>query len=100
MLKKSLTVHWKETAEMMPVALFIQTAGRYDSSIYVDCGDRRVNAKSIMGMMTLGLDSGAEVTVVTNGEDEAEALSILEKYLSLFAEDAALLGSAWAGLLA
>ena len=33
-------------------------------------------------MMTLGLDSGAEVTVVTNGEDEEEALSILEKYLT------------------
>lgn len=82
MLKKSLTVHWKETAEMMPVALFIQTAGRYDSSIYVDCGDRRVNAKSIMGMMTLGLFEGQELVVTADGPDEAEAIRGLEEYLS------------------
>ena len=41
-----------------------------------------MNAKSIMGMMTLGLDNGEEVTVTANGKDESEAMDGVEKYLS------------------
>ena len=45
-------------------------------------GQKKVNAKSIMGMMTLGLDSGEQIILSTNGEDEEAAMTSIEKYLS------------------
>ena len=54
----------------------------YNSSIYVECDDRKVNAKSIMGMMTLGLTAGEEVVVSANGDDEQTAMDDIVKYLS------------------
>ncbi len=82
MIKKDMTIRLQSGLETRPVALLVQAASQFRSDVYIESENRRVNAKSIMGMMTLGLDSGAEVTVVTNGEDEEEALSILEKYLT------------------
>ena len=55
---------------------------RYESRIQVESGDKHVNAKSIMGMMTLGLDAGEEITLSANGEDEEDAMKSIENYLS------------------
>ena len=82
MIKKDMTIRLQSGLETRPVALLVQAASQFRSDVYLESENRRVNAKSIMGMMTLGLDSGAEVTVVTNGEDEEEAIAILEKYLT------------------
>ena len=82
MIKKDMMICLPSGMETRPVALLVQAASQFRSDVYIESENRRVNAKSIMGMMTLGLDTGAEVTVVTNGEDEEEALSILEKYLT------------------
>ena len=60
----------------------VQIASQYNSEIYVEMGSKKVNAKSIMGMMTLGLDSGEEITLSANGEDEEAAMCGIEKYLS------------------
>ncbi|MBP3204096.1 MAG: HPr family phosphocarrier protein [Lachnospiraceae bacterium] len=65
-----------------PVALLVQEASKYDSKIYVEAEGKKVNAKSIMGMMTLGLDNGEELTVTTEGEDEEVAMENLYKFLS------------------
>ena len=62
--------------------MLVQIASQFDSQIYVENNNARVNAKSIMGMMTLGLDNGEEVTVTANGKDESEAMDGVEKYLS------------------
>lgn len=67
--------------EARPVAVFVQVASQYESSIYVEHNNKRVNAKSIMGMMTLGLPSGEEVTISADGSDEEEALKGIEKFL-------------------
>ena len=56
--------------------------GQFNSEIYVEIGKKRVNAKSIMGMMTLGLDAGEEITLSANGEDEEAAMAGIEQYLS------------------
>ena len=82
MMKKDMTIHLESGLETRPVALLVQAASQFASDVYIESENRRVNAKSIMGMMTLGLETGAEVTVVVNGEDEEEALAILEKYLT------------------
>ena len=61
----------------------MQVASQFRSEIYLEVDNsKRVNAKSIMGMMTLGLDSGDEVVVSVNGEDEEKALHEIEAYLT------------------
>ena len=64
MIKKSMVVKLNgKKADAMPAAMLVQVASQYESSIYVDDADKRVNAKSIMGMMTLGLANGLEIVV-------------------------------------
>ena len=83
MISKEMTVKLSGGMEARPVAVLVQVASQYDSSIYLQVGEgKRVNAKSIMGMMSLGLDSGEKVTVVTDGNDEETAMDEIEKYLS------------------
>ena len=60
----------------------MQIASQYDSLIYVESENARVNAKSIMGMMTLGLDVGETVVVSADGSDEEKAIAEIEQYLS------------------
>jgi catabolite repression HPr-like protein len=82
MTKKEITVQLDSGLETRPVAFLVQMASQFESEVYLEMENRRVNAKSIMGMMTLGLDTGAEVTVSTNGSDEQEAMDRIEAYLT------------------
>ena len=83
MISKEMTVNLSGGMEARPVAVLVQVASQYDSSIYLQVGEgKKVNAKSIMGMMSLGLDAGEKVTVVTDGNDEQTAMDEIEKYLS------------------
>ncbi|MBR6638314.1 MAG: HPr family phosphocarrier protein [Lachnospiraceae bacterium] len=82
MITKKMTITIPTGLEARPVALFVQVASQHESSIYVECGNKKVNAKSIMGMMTLGLSTGEEVVVTADGKDENEAIENIEKYLS------------------
>ena len=65
-----------------PIALLVQEASKYDSKIYIRANDRRVNAKSIMGMMTLALDNGEMLEVSADGSDEQNAMLGIEHFLS------------------
>ncbi|MBP5304347.1 MAG: HPr family phosphocarrier protein [Lachnospiraceae bacterium] len=82
MLAKNIVINIPSGLEARPVALLVQVASRYESAIYVETGDKKVNAKSIMGMMSMGLQSGDEVTITANGEDEEVAMENIEKYLT------------------
>ncbi len=82
MITKKIKVQIKNGLEARPVAVLVQVASQYESSIYVECKDKKVNAKSIMGMMTLGLIAGEEVIVSANGDDEENAMTDIVKYLS------------------
>ena len=82
MTKREITVRLDGGLETRPVALLVQMASQFQSEVYVESENRRGNAKSIMGMMTLGLDAGAEVTVLTDGSDEKEAMERIEAYLT------------------
>ena len=78
MTTKNITVKIKSGAEARPVALLVQVASQYESKIYVESGNKKFNAKSIMGMMTLGLNEGEQITVSADGEDETEALNDID----------------------
>ncbi|MCH5280981.1 MAG: HPr family phosphocarrier protein [Lachnospiraceae bacterium] len=82
MIQKSMQIQLANGLEARPVAVLVQKASMFDSKIYIEAEGKKVNAKSIMGMMSLGLNMGEEVTVIAEGEDEAEAVANLENYIS------------------
>ena len=82
MIQKSIQIKLEEGLEARPVAMLVQVGSQFESTVYINSDDRKVNAKSIMGMMSLGLASGEEVTVVADGNDEDTAVVEIEKFLS------------------
>jgi catabolite repression HPr-like protein len=82
MIRKPITIQIADGLEARPTALLVQVASQYESKIYVENGNKKVNAKSIMGMMTLGLSAGESVVVSADGSDEMAAIENIEKYLS------------------
>ena len=82
MIKKPITIQLASGLEPRPVAVLVQVASQYESKIYVETENKKVNAKSIMGMMTLGLNAGESVVVSAEGTDEQAAIENIEKYLS------------------
>jgi len=82
MTKKDIQIKLENGLEARPVALLVQEASKYDSTIYIQSGDKKVNAKSIMGMMSLGLDNGEQLQVTAEGADEQMAVDNIEKFLS------------------
>ena len=81
MVSKTIKVNLAADAEARPVAVLVQKASQFDSKVYIQSGDRKINAKSIMGMMRLGLAQNEEVIVSAEGTDEAEAVDNLTDYL-------------------
>lgn len=82
MVAKKITIKIPTGLEARPVALLVQVASQYESSIYVETDDKKVNAKSIMGMMSLVIDEGETVVISANGKDEDKAIDKIEQYLS------------------
>ena len=82
MIKKEITIQLLSGLEARPVAMLVQVASQYESEIHVESGSRTVNAKSIMGMMTLQLNAGEKVVVTAKGADEEDAIRNIEAYLS------------------
>lgn len=82
MTRRDITIQLKSGLEATPVAMLVQVASQYESSIYIETEGKRMNAKSIMGMMSLGMDEGEVVTVTADGADEEVAMDGIEKYLT------------------
>lgn len=79
MNKKAIEI--KIDLEARQVALFVQIANQFSSSIYIQLKNLKVNAKSIMGMMSVGAIAGDKLELSVDGPDEAEAIEALEKFL-------------------
>jgi len=70
-----------------PATFFIQKANEYKASIWVEKDDRRVNAKSLLGVLSLGIVKGTAITIIADGSDEEEAVAALSALIaSDFAE--------------
>ena len=82
MITKDITIRLENGLEARPVAMLVQEASKYESSVYLEAGNKKVNAKSIMGMMSLGLDAGETVKAVIDGPDEESAMEGIENFLS------------------
>lgn len=81
-MKKSVVIRMQGEFEARPIANLVQAANQYASRIYLQVDEKRVNAKSIMGMMSLALMNGDTVILDAEGEDEAAAVAGLEKFLT------------------
>lgn len=81
MVNETVKVNLAADAEARPVAVLVQKASQYESKVYIQSGDKKINAKSIMGMMSLGLAQDSEVTVFADGADEQDAVNELVSYL-------------------
>ncbi|MEE0955136.1 MAG: HPr family phosphocarrier protein [Eubacterium sp.] len=82
MIKEAVQIQISNGLETRPIAMLVQVASQYKSEIHLESGNKCVNAKSIMGMMTLGLDNGENVTVTANGPDEQQAMDSIRQYLT------------------
>ena len=82
MVKEVLKLELKNGLEARPAALFVQIASKYESHISVTVNEKQVNAKSIMGMMSLGAIKGQNIEIIAEGQDEEEAVAALIKFLT------------------
>jgi len=74
----TLTVHHKVGLHARPAALFVQTAKQFNCDVKVTHGEQEANAKSILGVLALGAEQGAVITIRAEGEDADQALVELE----------------------
>ena len=82
MTQRNIVIGLQDGMEARPVALFVQLAGQFESHVTVIYKGKKVNAKSIMGMMSLGIGRGEEVTILVEGPDEEYAIDQIDQYLS------------------
>lgn len=82
MIEKSIEIKMNSDLDARPIAMLVQVASKHESSIYLMAEGKKVNAKSIMGMMSLALDKGDTVVVVADGKDEEAAVESICNYLS------------------
>ena len=85
MTTAEFTVKLPNYVEARPVAEIVQTASQYEAAIYLISGDKKINAKSIMGMMSLGLHNDDVISVEVDGKDEEQAIDAVVRYMSTVA---------------
>lgn len=81
MISKNVVVNLPADAEARPVAELVQIASKYDSKTLIISKNKKINAKSIMGMMSLGFGNGDELTVEADGADEEAAVEEIANYI-------------------
>ena len=82
MIKTPVVVKTEEGLDGTPIALLVQKASQYASKVYIQTGGKKINAKSIMGMMSLSLAGGEQITVVTDGEDVKKAAEDIRSFFA------------------
>ena len=90
-VEKILVIKNKQGLHARPAALFVQIANKYDCDIAITKGKKKVNGKSIMGIMMLEAGKGSKITIVATGNDAEQAVKDLESLLSTDIDDTAAL---------
>lgn len=81
MIVEQVEVKLKHGLQARPAALFVQQANRFASEIFLEKDEKKVNVKSIMGLMSLAVGHGSVITLIVDGPDEQEAFEELKKYI-------------------
>lgn len=80
MIAKEVTLSSKAGFESKMAAKLIQKASAYESNIWIQKEERKANAKSLLGLLSLGISPGDTITIITDGRDEETALKELEAF--------------------
>ena len=80
-MRKTVEVQMDAGMEARPIALMVQTANQFSSHLYLEMDGKHVNAKSIMGMMSLGFGNGDALEIEANGPDEEVAVEEMKNYI-------------------
>ncbi|HHW21966.1 MAG TPA: HPr family phosphocarrier protein [Clostridiaceae bacterium] len=80
MMAKEVTIFSKTGLESKMAARLIQKASSYEANIWIQKDERKANAKSLLGLLSLGISPGDKITIITEGRDEATALNELEAF--------------------
>ena len=83
---KNLSIHNKSGLFARPATFFVQKANEFKSNVYVEKDDRRVNAKSLLGILSLGLMDESLIKLIADGPDEVQAICDMEALLDQLAE--------------
>ena len=75
--QESVTVRLKTGLQARPAAFFVQEANRYAAEVFIEKDNKKVNAKSIMGVMSLAVSTGTEIIISADGSDAEEAVKSL-----------------------
>ena len=75
MFVKDVVIQNQVGLHARPATFFIQKANEFKSSIWVEKEERRVNAKSLLGVLSLGISQGSAITIIADGADEADAVA-------------------------
>ena len=87
MISRTITIRNRAGIHARPAALIVQTANKFQSQVFFEKDSNRINGKSIMGIITLGATYNSSLTLITEGEDEQEALeAIAELFENKFEE--------------
>ena len=78
MLSREVTINNQVGLHARPATFFIQKANEFKSNIWIEKEDRKVNAKSLLGVLSLGIVKGTTVKLISDGSDEKDALNTLE----------------------
>lgn len=81
MVQKQVDVRLKTGLQARPAALFVQEANRFSADVFLEKDGKKVNAKSIMGLMSLAIGSGTTITLIADGHDENDAIDALTNYV-------------------
>ncbi len=87
MLSREVVVQNQVGLHARPATFFIQKSNEFKSGIWVEKNDRRVNAKSLLGVLSLGITKGTKITVIADGTDEQEALEALSVLIGADLDD-------------
>ena len=79
MLSKTLTVVNPSGLHLRPAGVLSQTAMKFKCDVLIECGEKRIIAKSVLNVMAAGIKSGTEITLICDGEDEAAAMETISK---------------------
>lgn len=82
MIQQQLTVQLEAGLQARQAASFVQEANSFMSDIFIEKETKHINAKSIMGVMSLAISSGESIMLTTDGEDEQQAIEKLSKFLT------------------
>ena len=81
MIETPVIVKHEKGLDARPIALLVQEASQYASKIFIQVDNKKINAKSIMGMMSLGFGNGDELIIEAEGSDEAAAVEEIKNYI-------------------